>query len=146
MAKASKWFCLIILWLYYCQLIARYEQFLWCYSQNSRLISRIGKKHTQIPVLIPKVLLKHTYISTRDIHIPIFSQIHMSGSCAVIHQMVLLHPKSIKVQLKYWSIPLNFHHGHYINIYKYDKRIVLPSHMAFWMAVTVLLTKRVILE
>src|SRR5260370_39558215 len=49
MARTSKRFCLIVLLLDNCQLIARYERFLWCYSQNSRLIGKIGKKRIQIP-------------------------------------------------------------------------------------------------
>ena len=58
--RASKRFCLIVLWDNNCQFIARYEQYLWCYSQNSRLIAKISKKCTQIPFATPQLRTKCT--------------------------------------------------------------------------------------
>ena len=58
MARASKRFCLTMLWPCPCQFIASFGVFLWCYSQNSRLIPKTGKKRTQMPIATPPLLTK----------------------------------------------------------------------------------------
>jgi hypothetical protein len=44
MARPSIRFCLKMLWPHSCQFTASYMQVLWCYSQNSRPMPKIGKK------------------------------------------------------------------------------------------------------
>jgi len=42
----------ILLELDLCQILARYKQFLWCYSQNSRPMPKKGQKaHSYIPIV-----------------------------------------------------------------------------------------------
>ena len=50
----------ILLELDLCQIIARYKQFLWCYSQNSRPMPKKGQKaHSNIHSYIPIVEKAH---------------------------------------------------------------------------------------
>ena len=51
MAKANKRFRVVVQWLYNYQIVARYVQFLWGYSQNSRIITKIGKSALKYPLL-----------------------------------------------------------------------------------------------
>jgi hypothetical protein len=63
MARASKRFCLTMLWPHSCQFTASYMQVLWCYSQNSRPMPKIGKKRHSNTLCYTLVMGKAHWLS-----------------------------------------------------------------------------------
>jgi len=134
------WFHLILLELDLYQILARYKQFLWCYSPNSRPMPKKGQKaHSNIHSYIPIVVKAHWLfqLTIQELH----NQPVPGSICSVIPIMVCICPKQEKSALKCLSKCLNYGQSTPIALYIITRATYIPSCSQIYTISVVLLTK-----